>query len=337
MQLEFMPNLVQNLAIAITGFLLLSIVPTVLNLVTSYLVGAFIALVPTVVYFHFKISPVRFGFDKTVWKEFFHIAYPLALVGVVSAALYNNIDSLMLGFYGQLKQNGWYSAAYRVVTFSLLPMVFIYQSFFPAMSKALEDSHDRLEQLWGNQFQVFSFLGFPIFFGGILLSGPIIRFLYPAEYEPAVVTLKILIGCVLVIYLQMPFKQVLVVFNQQKKVFYMFLAGMVLNIVLNIITIPYLSLNGTAISTLIAQTLVLAGLSFLTVRKTHLKILTRSTKIVCSAAFVSSVAMVCVLSLLDHNLHIFWLVGIGILVYLVLFFSLYRAGKSIIDIYEPQR
>ena len=329
MQLEFFPNVLQNLAITGFGFLFLYFSATVENLTWAYCVGTFVAFVPTFIYFHKHVSRISFVADLEVWKKFLRISYPLALVGVVSLAIYNHIDSIMLGFFGQLTENGWYSAAYRVVTFSLLPMSFISQSFFPALSGAFSESKEKLEELLNTQIQVMLFVGLPILFGGYALADSIISFLFPVEFGPAVLALKILIGISFIIYLYNPLRQVLVVYNLQQKVFGVFCFGLLINILLNFFTIPVFSLYGAALSTLLTQFFVLAGLIYLTFKQTPIRPIRRETVYVFGISFLSSIIMFFVLHFLHNTLNVFILLGIGIAVYMSVFFPFYFLIKSI--------
>jgi len=328
MQLEFFPNLLQNLAIAGFGFLLLYLLPTVTSLALAYCIGAFIAFVPTFIYFNKYVGPIHFIFNTVVWKKFLHISYPLALVGAVSFAIYNNIDSIMLGFFGQFKENGWYSAAYRIVSFSLLPMSFISQSFFPALSEAFNKSKEKLEQLLHIQIQIMLFLGLPTLFGGYALADSLIAFLYPVQYNPAVLALKILIGITFLIYLYNPLRQLLVVYNLQRKVFTMFTAGMIINITLNFFTVPVFSLYGAAISTLLTQFFILGGLLYLTLKKTPIRPINKKILNVFIISLLSSIIMFFVLHFLHDALNIFALLGTGVATYTIFFFTFYFLIKS---------
>ena len=329
MQLEFFPNLLQNLTIAGFGFLLLYLLPNVTSLVVAYFIGAFVAFVPTFFYFRKYVGPIHFSFNTQIWKKFLRISYPLALVGAVSLAIYNNVDSIMLGFFGQLKENGWYSAAYRVVTFSIVPMSFISQSFFPALSGAFSESKEKLEGLLNTEIQIMLFLGLPILFGGYTLADSIISFLFPEEFDPAILTLKILIGISFIIYLYNPLRQVLVIYNLQQKVFSVFSVGLLINILLNLFTIPAFSLYGAAFSTLLTQFFVLAGLLYLTFKKTPIRPINKKLLKVFSITLLSSIVMFYVLHFLHDTLNLFALLGVGIAVYLVTFLVFHFLIKNI--------
>jgi len=328
MQLEFFPNLLQNVVIAGSGFLLLYLLPTVTSLTLAYFVGAIFAFVPTFFYFRKYVGHIHFSFNTQIWRKFLQISYPLALVGAVSLAIYNNVDSIMLGFFGQFKENGWYSAAYRVVTFSIVPMSFISQSFFPALSGAFGESKEKLEELLNTEIQIMLFLGLPILFGGYILADSIISFLFPAEFDPAILVLKILIFVIFLIYLYNPLRQLLVVYNMQQKVFVVFFIGLLLNIIINLFTIPVFSLYGAAVSTLITQFFVLIGLIYLTLKKTPIRPINKKTLNVFINALLSSIVMYFMLHFLHKVLNVFVLISIGAVVYMAVFFTIHFLSKN---------
>src|SRR5207245_5659347 len=71
----------------------------------------------------------RFHWD--IWKRIFRISIPLALAGGMGA-IYMNIDSVMLGYWGQMTETGWYSAASKVSGIMTVPMILLVLVIFPA-------------------------------------------------------------------------------------------------------------------------------------------------------------------------------------------------------------
>lgn len=327
MELEFIPTFFQNGAIVGLGFFFLYYFRTVTGLTLAYFLGSILTLIPVMLYFHRTVAPLRLRVDRKIWKKFFRIAYPFMLIAIVSAAIYSNVDSLMLGFFGFVRENGWYNAAYRVITFSLLPMVFITQSFFPALSEAYHSSVEKMQRLFDGQQQVLIGIGLPIFCGGYMLAPSLIRFLYPTEFSPAVTALRILMIISFLMYCYMPLKQVLVVFNQQMKVFQVFLLGMVINIILNIVLIPRFNFVGTALSAAVTHGIILIGLTILVVKKSSIRLIQRSTMRITGFSVVSSLGMIGVLYLLQNRWTFLPLLIIGIGVYGSLFFLMYTIVK----------
>ncbi len=326
MQFEFLPNFLQNLLTLLIGFILLSIFPIVTSLAWAYFFGAIFIAIPLLVYFHTRVAALHFYIDKKIWKEFLHISYPLALLGAVSLAIYNNVDSVMLGFSGRITENGWYSAAYRILTFSLLPMSFVAQSFFPALSDAYGQSQEKLERLWNTQLKICLFIAVPILFGTWVLADQLITFLYPAEFHPAALVLKILAVSGFLMYVYYPFKQLLVVINEQRKVFILFFIALLINIGLNFITIPRFSLYGAAISTLVAQLIIFIGLIILCSQKTNIKLFTSKIAQDFCYALGASVAMLSVLQWLNSYLGVIWLFFVGVFVYCISYLLLHTMG-----------
>jgi len=129
------------------GFFVLFTLASVQYLSLSYLLAAFISLTIILVFFHFKVFPLRFSFNKSIWKVYLAMSWPMALVGVFGA-IYVNIDSTMMGYFGQITQAGWYNAAHKITGVAVLPMILISQSFFPALSRLVTESKGKLQSAW---------------------------------------------------------------------------------------------------------------------------------------------------------------------------------------------
>ena len=86
---------------------------------------------------------------------------------------------------------------------------------------------------------------------GLVFSPYIINIFYGQLFSPAILALQILIIMAGLNYIYSPFYLVLVATNNQKKIFWISFIGAIINIILNIILIPYYSLYGAAVATLI--------------------------------------------------------------------------------------
>ena len=92
---------------------------------------------------------------------------------------------------------------------------------------------------------------------GIIFSSNIINLVYGSGFEPAIpafVLLLLMAGAYFIISLMY---QVLIVSGNQKKIFWISLVGMIINVCLNFILIPIYSLCGAAAATLITYIFIL--------------------------------------------------------------------------------
>ena len=324
MQYEALMETLQAVLVTGIGLFILFKFPSVENLSYSYLFGVFVVLIFLLFFFHFKIFPLKIAWEKTVWRKFLTMSWPLALTSLFGV-IYVYIDSVMMGYWGMMTETGWYNAAYRIVIVSLIPMGLISGSFYPVLSEFFKESKEKLQNIWNHQIEIMILFVVPLVTGGIVLAPKIINFIYGQYFSPSILAFQILIIMAGICSLYDPFHNVLIVSEQQKKIFWIALLGALINIILNLILIPKYSLYGAAIATLITYILIFLlylrfTIKFTSIQPFNLKFLF----IFIAAALSSTVMYFGITQPLIYNLNIFLSTFIGFLIYAIIFFILRR-------------
>jgi O-antigen/teichoic acid export membrane protein len=253
------------------GLFILFKFPSVENLSYSYLSASLVTLAFVLIFYHFKLFPFKISWETSVWKKFLLLSWPLALTSLFGT-IYSYTDSVMLGYLGFNTQNGWYNAAYRVVTVASIPFGLVSGSFYPALSVAFRESKESLQKIWDYQLDILIFLITPLALGGIILAPKIINFLYSESYAPAAFVLQILMVMVWLISVSRPFYDILIVSNRQGKTFLFTVAGALFNVFFNILLIPKYNFYGAAVASVITCAIVLIISAWLTKVYTPIKI-----------------------------------------------------------------
>lgn len=319
MEYEALIRIGEALLVTGLGFAVLLASPSLLNLTLTYLLAALLAFLGAVLFFHQRILALELRFEKRVWQNFLRLSWPLALVGFFSV-IYNQIDSVMMGFWGMMQETGWYNAAYKVVFAALIPGFLITQSFFPALNAAFSESKDRFQRLGNNFFQIIVLLALPLVTGGIILAPRLIIFVYDTTFFPSTFALQILLVMAGLIYLNYVFSKILIIANLQGKIFAVTFAAALLNIILNLMLIPRYSLYGAALATVATFLLIFFSFLGLTLRYTSFRPFSRGSLLVVLAALAATGLMALVISQPGlARLHLIPLVFAGALVYLASF------------------
>ena len=329
MQYEAFAKIIQVLILASVGIFILFYSPSILNLSYGYLSASLAVLIFILLIFFLKFGFLKIRWDIAVWKRYLSMSWPLALVGLLTI-IYAQIDSVMMGYWNQITQTGWYNAAYRIVGATLIPASLISLSFYPALSKIFKESKKNLQRVWDSQMEIMIFLALPVTIGGIILAPKIINYIYDSSYESSIMAFQILIIMAGISIFFSPFQQALIVSDQQKKIFWAVLVGVVINITLNSILIPKYSLYGAAIATVI--TCLLTSFIFFKFVSKFTPIQPFSLKLFPSLIMVglSSIIMYFVISWPKiYNLNVLLSIFIGLFVYFITFFSLRFALKRI--------
>lgn len=200
-----------------------------------------------------KIS--NWFFDKVLAFEMFKYSWPLILSSAF-AMVYSRIDQVIIKHYMNETAVGFYDTAVRIAEmWYILPSIIV-GSVMPAVLNAKTISPEfyalRLKRLYS--FVIYFSLIFilPISLG----SNYIISFLYGPEFFASAVVLRFYVWAGVAVLVGTVLNQYLLGEKETKVSLAINLAGMVLNIVLNIVLIPKKGLAGAALATMISYSIV---------------------------------------------------------------------------------
>ncbi|MEN8122646.1 MAG: flippase [Bacteroidota bacterium] len=146
--------------------------------------AASVIIVPVYLYL-FKNYPFS-KFDKSLAKEYIKIAAPILILGAATT-LTNTIDKVLLQYFTDSEQVGYYTAGFRIGGFILLISSSMSMLFFPMFSRAVaKRDFDYIKEKI-KKFERFSFLFImPIVILIALFSKDIIVILLGEQYLPSV-------------------------------------------------------------------------------------------------------------------------------------------------------
>jgi O-antigen/teichoic acid export membrane protein len=335
MEYEALARVIQAVLVTGVGLFVISKFASVENLSLSYLFGGLFASIIVLFYFHFKIRPLKFSCQKSVWRKIFSMSWPLGL-GTVFGSVSAVIGLLIMGYLNLITEVGLYGAAGKIVNVLFLPLAIIAQSFYPMLNKSFKKSKEVLQKVWNYQIELRMFILAPLVAGMIVLAPRIINLVYGSDFILSALVLQILIPGIGLIYFSGIFSQILVVINEQRKAVMVAFCGSIIAIILNLILIPKFSFYGVALCVFIVAIFNFLLLFRFTLKFAPLKPL--SFKIVLNSIgyIFASILMFFVLSFPKiYNLNIFISILVGGLTYLTTVFIYKKITKSIfIDIYS---
>ncbi len=146
--------------------------------------AATIIIIP--VYFYlFRKYPFS-GFDKKLAKEYIKIAAPILILGAATT-LTETIDKVLLQYFTDSEQVGYYTAGFRIGGFILLISRSMSMLFFPMFSRAVAQRDFNFIKEKIEKFERFSFLFImPVVILITLFSKDIITLLLGEQYLPSV-------------------------------------------------------------------------------------------------------------------------------------------------------
>ena len=312
-------SIVESALLVGVAFFVLFTFPSIESVSWAYAVSALVALILTLFLFRIKIAPLRLSINPAIWKKFLWMAFPVGLVGFLSG-VFNGVDSITLGIFGQITQVGWYNAAYSIFNAIFLPAAVIVRVFTPVLSRAFKESANQLQKVYNFQMEIMVFLAFGFLSGGLALSSKIIDFMYDPSYFPAVFALNFLLPAAVFFFLSYVPNLLLISCDRQREVFIGTLLAVATNVILNLVLIPRFSLYGTALATFTASAVMFFMLFYFVRTLTPVRFLTPSFIVSLLSAGVAGVFTYLFLSIPQiAQLHVLTAVMVGGTMYLLMF------------------
>lgn len=199
------------------------------------------------------MSVLEWKFDKKLVPHFISTGWPFFLSGL-AIILYMRLDQIMLGNLLNTDRVGEFSAAVKISEMFLFIPAAISASFYPSLVEAKKNEsaatyYTKVKQL----IKIMFFISLAICIAVSLSSDLIIKTLYGNQFSSSVRVLQVYIWSLLAIFFGVAFNQYLVIENQQKFNLYRTLAGLAVNVGLNLFLIPPCGPVGAALATLAAQ------------------------------------------------------------------------------------
>jgi O-antigen/teichoic acid export membrane protein len=281
----------------------------------SYLICFLISLFIT----NKNILKIRPSIDIDFSKNVLTRAFPFWF-STIFLSVYFRIDTVLLKFFKTYDIVGLYNAAYKLIDgLSFLPAV-ITIVIFPAMVKFHTEDAKKLQILFQTVIKYLFIISFPIAIGITLVGDRIIYIFYGKEFAGSVLALQILTWAEILVFTNTVSGQLLNAIDKEKAFAVATGLGLVFNVVLNLLLIPFFSFIGSAIAVLLTEILFLA-LYYINFRKKGYSLNVKNIGIVPLIAGSTVVAVLLVLK----NLNLFLLIPFTAIVY----FSILFFGKSI--------
>jgi len=203
-----------------------------------------------------KFVPLKMEIDWSFWKSIIKEALPFGFT-TIFYVIYYDIDKVMLSLMVGDTAVGWYAAAYKLVLVLGIVNTALGMSLFPVLSRYFTNNlYNKIIQINEKSFKYLLTFAVPICLGTTILADKIIIFIFGVEYINSIICLRILIWAEFIIMIDI-FGNILSSINKQKIPMMQTFICTILNIVLNLILIPYYSYIGAAIATLITHVIAI--------------------------------------------------------------------------------
>lgn len=274
-----------------------------------YIISNLITLIYMILIYSRIFKFPKLKIDKDFWKLIIIVALPLSV-----ASLFNTIgfrvDSVLLSIIKGNTAVGFYTAPYRLMEALLfVPAVFT-SAIYPALSKFHISSNESLIKSYEKSFKYLFIISLPVAVGTTILANELIMTIYGSEYTSSIIALQILIWGIPFMFLSYFSGTLLTAINKQNLLFKITGISMALNIILNLIFIPFFSYVASSVITVMTSILAFT-LNFYFISRVISKI--NVQKLVLKPILASLIMGLFIL--IFRNINVLLLIIISIVVY----------------------
>jgi O-antigen/teichoic acid export membrane protein len=246
--------LLTNVAIVAFGFAYLFISPTARSLAFGYAIGTGVgALLAVFVLFDYIRDTFK-RFSARLIRPILQSAWPFAITGALGL-LFTNTDILIISWMKTASDVGIYSAAIRIVQILYLIPGIVQTTTLPLFARLAKQDNARFRAVLEQTVSITFLASIPMAIGGIILGTQILSFLFGPAFASGSLAYKLLMATLIVDFPGAIIVNAIFVYNHQKSLIITSAIGGISNVLLDIFLIPRWGMTGSAVATLIAQTI----------------------------------------------------------------------------------
>lgn len=202
-----------------------------------------------------RLLQLRYRVRWSVWVALVREAIPLAIGGAL-ATVYYRIDSVMLSKLDTFSSVGIYGVAYKFVDIVHFVTSAMMLATMPVLVQAWPNRPRQFAESFRRAFTVLLLVGTLVVVEFVLFAQPVIELLYGPEYRDAAGAASLVVGAECFAFFGSLAFTTLVAVGRHRLYPVVALAGVAVNVGLNLLLIPGRSFYGAALATLVTELVV---------------------------------------------------------------------------------
>ena len=198
-----------------------------------------------------RVARVRLLGDVSHWRELMREALPLGAATVLQA-IYLRIDTILLSLLRGSSDVGVYGVACKVFELTLALPAFFAISLFPVLSRIATQDRAQLPSMLQRAFDVLLIAALPVTAGGVLVAPGIASLVGGPDFAEAGRPLALLLLGTVFAFENTLLSSALVALRRQQELPWLGLAGVTVNVLLNLLVIPRFGAAGAAATTTVS-------------------------------------------------------------------------------------
>lgn len=253
MEITGLVTLITNLTIVISSIIALLYYKTSTSLAITYLIGSGVGALVAITLLRNEYRKIWKHFDKTLVRKILSYSWPLLFTGMFGSFMLNT-DNVLIGYFKGESAVGLYSAAQKIIQILYVLPALVATAIFPTISRYVtQNESNKIKNMIEKGMILVFMIAIPIAIGGMLAAKQIILFLYNEEYINSILSFRILLLSVFLVFPGAILGNLALAYNKQKNIAKYIGIAALANAIGDIILIPIYGIAGSAAVTLIAQ------------------------------------------------------------------------------------
>ena len=209
-----------------------------------------IAVILMFMYFRFGGAKLKFSlnYGKSLLKRSYHFIFSAIMI-----AVYGQTDKLMLKQILGESETGYYATAMTICNMWSFVLAAIIDSMHPSIMEVNGKDEILFKKKNRQLYCIVFYISVFVSIGLVLFAPIIIKILYGNDFLPSISPLRIITWYTAFSYLGAARNAWIVCKNKQKYLKFIYFGAAVLNVLLNLLLIPYFGASGAAFASLMAQ------------------------------------------------------------------------------------
>jgi len=254
METEGFSKILINLLIACFGLILITRNADPLSLAMAYMAASLLATIYILWAIKDELKKIEWRFSKESFRVIYNFSWPIVIISLFGFLF--GIDTIMLGQMRSATEVGLYTTAQRLISFLAIVPGFIGISIFPILSRN-ENNDEKLGGIFEKAMIIIMAVGIPMAVGGIIFSKEIVLLILGTRYIDTIPVFAVLMISILASFPNIFLTNLIFSKSLQRLFITVTSFGVFLNIALNFWLIPKYGAFGAAISTTIAELIIM--------------------------------------------------------------------------------
>ncbi len=196
----------------------------------------------------YKLIDWTIRIEPATWPRLIRAGLPFGVISLALTIAFS-IDTVMLSWFVSNAEVGWYNVAYGLVRSFVSLLSGFSVAMVPTLARVFATDGAAVSRWHARSVRLIALIAVPVAIGGMLVAGPLVRFLYTPDVYPAAGALAIIVWDVPLLMYAAVCGNVTTIIGEERAAARINVINAIANVALNVICIPLYGMLGAALVT----------------------------------------------------------------------------------------